>query len=90
MEISEVSVTKGLTLSMGKFESIRLDASISVRPEKGEDEDVLFNAAYEICESQLEIQVQMISDSLSENSGAHMLYNKEEKPAKKKSRRRTG
>ena len=75
MEISEISVTKGLTLSMGKFESIRLDASISIKPEKGEDEDVLYNSAYEICDSQLEVQVKIISDALSENSTGRMLYN---------------
>jgi len=67
-EIAVVSVSKGVTVSVGKFESIRIDAHVEVRGEKGEDPDDLFEIGWESLDEQINKQLEEIQDVVGEGS----------------------
>jgi len=71
-EVATVHVSKGVTVSVGKFESVRIDATVEVRAEKGEDPDDLFDIGFESVDEQVNKQLAEIQDIVTEGSVFNM------------------
>ncbi len=87
MDIKKVSVSKGVTVSVGKFESLRLDVAIEVEPGKGEDFDTIVETGYEMCDEKLNKQLSEVQDLVADNS-VFKVENVVKKPKKKSGSRR--
>jgi len=84
MVVKKIVVSKGVTMSVGKFESIRCDASVEIELDKGDDEDGAYEAGFEIVDTQINKQIGESQSILGTNS----VFKQESKP-KSNSRRRS-
>jgi hypothetical protein len=83
MNIKKITVSKGVTISVGKFESVRCDASVEIEIGKGEDEDEVFETAFELVDAQLNSQIAENQPIIANTS----VFKEEEKPKSSKRRR---
>jgi hypothetical protein len=81
MVVKEVTVSKGVTISIGKFESVRVDASAVLVAEKGEDPDMLYETGFEVVDEQINKQIAELQDVISDSSVFHAETKKQEAPA---------
>jgi len=89
MKIKDISVSKGVTISVGKFESVRLDAAITIQPSAEDDYDVVYDTAQEIVSSKIMAQVIELKPIIDKGSFVHELTEGTiRKKTKPKSRRR--
>ena len=84
-EIVSVTVSKGVTVSVGKFESVRIDAQCEVRGEAGEDSDALFEIGFETIDEQINSQIEELQGIITQES---VFHHGEDKKPKKTSRKR--
>ena len=66
--VSKISVSKGVTVSVGKYESVRIDAHIELTAEKGDDEETLFSTAFTMVDDQVNAQIKELQDVVEPNS----------------------
>jgi len=92
MEATEINVSKGVTISVGKFESVRVDAAITMRMDEGEDYDTVYSSAMEIVSGQVMAQVMLLKPVIDKGSFVHQLEEDAivAKVKKSKSSRRRG
>jgi len=64
----KISVTKGVTASVGKFESVRIDASIEFQLGQNEDPDEVYERAWEKADEQINVQLAQIQDVIADTS----------------------
>ena len=90
--VSKVSVSKGVTVSVGKFESVRIDASIELTAEKGDDEQSLYEAGFTTVDEQINKQIKDLQDVVEPNSvfkeDVHPQQEQQAAPAQSSRRRR--
>lgn len=85
-EIKVITVSKGVTISVGQYESVRIDAQLEIRGDEGEDPDQLFEIGYETIDEKINDQITEIQEIVGKNS--MFRYEKEEN--KKSTRKRGG
>ena len=73
MEVIEIYVSKGVTISVGKFESVRLDAAIKITPQENDDYDTVFDTAYEIVSDKIIGQAILMKGIIDKGSFIHEL-----------------
>lgn len=85
MEFKEITISKGVTISVGQFESIRCDASLKIALDEDDDTDVAFSTGYDMCDEQLNNQIKAAQSVIADKS---VFKSDEETGTKKHSRRR--
>lgn len=83
-EVTKVTVSKGVTISVGQYESVRIDAQVEVRGD-GEDSDDLFDIGFETIDEQINKQIDEIQDIV----GGKSMFKYEESGKKKGGKRGT-
>lgn len=68
MRVDSITVSKGVTVSVGKFESVRIQADMTISLDKGEDHDNVFKAAYVMLDDQINAQVTDLQDVIQDTS----------------------
>jgi len=68
MVIEVIEVSKGVTVSVGKFESIRIDVTLRIRTEDDDDSDSVFETGYELVDEQINKQIEEIQKIVSPTS----------------------
>lgn len=80
MKVKQINVSKGFTISVGKFESVRLDSAVTVDVEEEEDDiDVVFEKAYGVVSQQIMGQVMLMKSVIDRGSFIHDLSEGETK-----------
>lgn len=82
VECKEITVSTGITISVGKFESIRLDASARITDDNG-DYDTMFDAGWNLVEEQINKKIEELQDVMN-NTSVFKLEEKPKPPLKKK------
>lgn len=85
VEVTKISVSKGVTVSVGKYESIRIDSSMEIGLGKNDDSETVTKTGYEMLDEQINDQLKEIQDLVGDNS----VFKFEEPKKKSGSRRRT-
>lgn len=65
--IIKINASKGITVNIGHFESIRIDCGVEVQSD-GEDEDTLFEIAYESIDKVINDKISEIQDIVDNTS----------------------
>lgn len=86
-EITKVVVSKGVTVSVGKYESVRIDAQVEVRGDDGEDPDMLFDIGFEAIDERINAQIGEIQEIVTDES-VFKTAEPDPKPKKRSSRKR--
>lgn len=79
MKVKQINVSKGFTISVGKFESVRLDSAVTVDVEEEDDIDVVFEKAYGVVSQQIMGQVMLMKSVIDRGSFIHDLSEGETK-----------
>ena len=87
-KFEEIIVIKGLTVSVGRYESIRVDASLKIVLDETDDTDTIFEAGFEMCDEQLNKQVEEIQDIIGKDSVFKVDKNPDTNKTKPSRRRR--
>jgi len=66
-KILKITVSKGVTVSVGKFESIRIDAMVELRNDT-DNPNAVFNDGYNLVDKKINEQLEEIQDVIAETS----------------------
>lgn len=85
MVIKKIIVSKGVTVSVGKFESLRFDASLEIGTNEDDDSDTVFETGFELCDEQINKQIEEVQDIVA--SGSVFKVDKKESTSSKRRRK---
>lgn len=69
MKVNQISVLVGYTKNLGNYESLRLDAGVTVEVEEGENEKKAYKKAWDLAGEQISEQLALFGEE--KKSGVH-------------------